>query len=51
MTSIRIALATALVAAAALAGGAGNARPSQAPAGPHPVAFAASRPMSPPLCC
>ncbi|HEY2313546.1 MAG TPA: hypothetical protein VGH96_08025 [Streptosporangiaceae bacterium] len=51
MTSIRIALATALIAAAALAGGTGHARPSEAPAATHPVAFAAPHPMSPPLCC
>jgi hypothetical protein len=52
MTSIRIAIATALAAGAVLAGGTAHARQTEAPATHHTAMPAASVLMkSPPLCC
>jgi hypothetical protein len=52
MTSIRIAIVTALVVAATFAGGWAHAQRGEAPASTHVIALAAARSaMSPPLCC
>jgi hypothetical protein len=52
MTSIRIAIATALAAAAVFAGGTAHAQHSEAAASKHNVALAAAPSRkSPPLCC
>jgi hypothetical protein len=52
MTSIRIAIAAALVLAAAFAGGAAHVRHAATPATIRTVAFVAPKTASsPPLCC